>query len=56
MTIYFKHNKNYNFRQEIKMALSRARPFTAPAVLASRAFSSSRPVDQKNLVLVDGVR
>merc|ERR1719290_975594 len=38
------------------MALSRARPFTAPAVLASRAFSSSRPVDQKNLVLVDGVR
>ena len=38
------------------MALSRARPFTAPAVLASRTFSTSRSADQKNLVLVDGVR
>ena len=38
------------------MALSRARPFTAPVLLASRTFSSSRPAEQKNMVLVDGVR
>ena len=37
------------------MALSRLSPFTSPAVLASRSFSTSRP-DQKNMVLVDGVR
>ena len=38
------------------MALTRARPFTAPVLLASRTFSSSRPAEQKNMVLVDGVR
>ena len=38
------------------MAMSRLCPFTSPAVLASRSFSTSRPVDQKNMVLVDGVR
>ena len=38
------------------MALSRARPITAPVLLASRTFSSSRPAEQKNMVLVDGVR
>ena len=37
------------------MALSRLSPFTSPAVLASRSFSTTRP-DQKNMVLVDGVR
>ena len=36
------------------MALSRARPVST--VLASRTFSTSRPSDQKNLVLVEGVR
>merc|ERR1711997_1333525 len=29
---------------------------TAPVLLASRTFSSSRPAEQKNMVLVDGVR
>ena len=38
------------------MAMSRLCPFTSPAVMASRSFSTSRPVDQKNMVLVDGVR
>ena len=36
--------------------MSRMCPLVSPAVLASRSFSTSRPVDQKNLVLVDGVR
>ena len=36
------------------MALSRARPVST--VLASRTFSTSRTTDQKNLVLVEGVR
>ena len=39
------------------MALSRVRPFTAPQLqMATRALSTSRPADGKNLVLVDGVR
>jgi len=38
------------------MAMSRLCPFTSPAVLASRSFSTTKPVDQKNMVLVDGVR
>lgn len=38
------------------MAMSRLSPFTSPAVLASRSFSTTKPVDQKNMVLVDGVR
>jgi len=37
------------------MALSRVRPFTVNSSLAARSFSTSR-TDQKNLVLVDGVR
>jgi len=37
------------------MALSRVRPFTVNSSLAARTFSTSR-TDQKNLVLVDGVR
>merc|ERR1719244_1879050 len=37
------------------MAMSRICPFASPALLASRSFSTSR-VDQKNMVLVDGVR
>jgi len=38
------------------MAMSRVCSAASPAILASRAFSTTRPVDQKNLVLVDGVR
>jgi len=38
------------------MALSRVRPFTVNSSLAARTFSTSRTSDQKNLVLVDGVR
>ena len=38
------------------MAMSRLCSFSSPAVLASRSFSTSRQVDQKNMVLVDGVR
>merc|ERR1711892_1145693 len=41
---------------KMAMAMSRICPFTSPAVLASRSFSTSKPVDQKNMVLVDGVR
>jgi len=38
------------------MALYRVRPFTVNSSLAARTFSTSRTSDQKNLVLVDGVR
>merc|ERR1719447_1772077 len=38
------------------MALSRCVPLSSPAALASRAFSSSRQAEQKNMDLVDGVR
>ena len=36
--------------------ITRVKPLAAPATVASRTFSTSRPADQKNLVLVDGVR
>jgi len=36
--------------------ITRVKPMTVPASLAARSLSTSRPVDQKNLVLVDGVR
>jgi len=38
------------------MALSRCVPLSSPALLASRSLSTSRPAEQKNMVLVDGVR
>ena len=39
------------------MALSRVQKLPVPSLwAASRSFSTSSPVDQKNLVLVDGVR
>jgi acetyl-CoA acyltransferase len=38
------------------MALTRLSPLSSPALLASRSLSTSRPAEQKNMVLVDGVR
>merc|ERR1719447_439394 len=38
------------------MALSRCVPLSSPALLASRSLSTSRPAEQKNMDLVDGVR
>jgi len=36
--------------------ITRVKPMSVPANLAARSLSTSRPVDQKNMVLVDGVR
>lgn len=36
--------------------ITRVKPMSVPASLAARSLSTSRPVDQKNMVLVDGVR
>jgi len=36
--------------------ITRVKPMTGPASLTARSLSTSRPVDQKNMVLVDGVR
>ena len=36
--------------------ITRVKPMTGQANLAARSLSTSRPVDQKNMVLVDGVR
>ena len=36
--------------------ITRVKPMTGQASLAARSLSTSRPVDQKNMVLVDGVR
>jgi len=36
--------------------MSRIYPAVSPAIMAYRSFSTCRPLDQKNLVLVDGVR
>merc|ERR1719305_748245 len=36
--------------------ITRGKPMTGPASLTARSLSTSRPVDQKNMVLVDGVR
>ena len=38
------------------MALTRLSPLSSPALLASRSLSTSRPAEQNNMVLVDGVR